>query len=119
MVKALRERLGKTAVLVDETIAHSRAVQQHLGLDEPGQDDYVPGGRGQGIALALGVKLAEPRRSVVLTIRDGSLIYNAIVPPLAAARDLEMPLLMLVIDSKQCLSIKFNHLRADPRRVEH
>jgi len=113
LVKTLRDTAAD-AVFVDETITHSRLLQQHLRLDEPKRYYYVQGGLGQGMAVALGVKLATPERPVVLAIGDGSYLYNQVIPSLAAARDYNLPLLIVVFNNRQYLSMKFNHLRAYP-----
>ncbi len=114
LVKELREALGSAAVFVDESITHSRVVQQHLMIDQPEGYYYVQGGLGQGIAVALGVKLASGDRPVVLTLGDGTFLYNPIITSLAAARDYKLPLLIVIFNNKQYLSMKYNHLRAYP-----
>ena len=103
---------GEDAVVVDETITHSRFVQRHLASDAPDSYFYVQGGLGQGIAVALGVKLAAPNRPVVLTIGDGAFLYNPIVQSLDAARGL--PLLIVIFNNRQYRSMKMNHLRFYP-----
>jgi thiamine pyrophosphate-dependent acetolactate synthase large subunit-like protein len=102
---------------VDETITHSRVLQQHLQLDRPLSYYYVQGGLGQGIAVALGVKLAARQNPVILTIGDGSFLYNPIWPSLAAAKNLNLPLLIVVFNNRQYLSMKYNHLREYPDGV--
>jgi acetolactate synthase I/II/III large subunit len=114
LVKSLREELGDEAIFVDETITHSRILQRHLRWNEPDRWFYVQGGLGQGTAVALGVKLARPGRTVVLAIGDGSFLYNPIVPALMASRDLGLPLLVVVFNNRQYLSMKLNHLRFYP-----
>jgi acetolactate synthase I/II/III large subunit len=114
LVKVLREELGSEAIFVDETITHSRIVQRHLRWNEPEKWFYVQGGLGQGTAVALGMKLARPGTPVVLTIGDGSFLYNPIVQALMASRDMELPLLIVVFNNRQYLSMKFNHLRFYP-----
>ncbi len=114
LVKELREQLGAEAVFVDESITHSRLVQGHLMIDQPERYYYVQGGLGQGIAVALGVKLASGNRPVVLTLGDGTYLYNPVVTSLAASKDYKLPLLIVIFNNKQYLSMKFNHLRAYP-----
>jgi len=104
-------------VFVDETITHSRVLQLHLRLDRPDSYYYVQGGLGQGIAVALGVKLAVKQRLVILAIGDGSYLYNPVLPSLAAARNLQLPILIIIFNNRQYLSMKFNHLRAYPDGV--
>ncbi|GAA1688299.1 thiamine pyrophosphate-requiring protein [Glycomyces endophyticus] len=112
---ALRDLLaGSDAAVVDETITHSRTVKAHLLADRPDSYFYVQGGLGQGIAVALGVKLAEPRRPVVLTIGDGAFMYNPIVQSLDAAKANGLPLLIVVFNNRQYKSMKMNHLRFYP-----
>jgi acetolactate synthase-1/2/3 large subunit len=113
VVAALRAVTG--AVVVDETITHSRVVQRHLQRDDPDSYFYVQGGLGQGIAVALGVKLAAPDRTVVLTIGDGAFLYNPIVQSLQAARVNGLPLLIVVFNNHEYRSMKMNHLRFYPQ----
>jgi len=101
-------------VVVDETITHSRAVQRFLGWRAPDSYFYVQGGLGQGMGWALGVKLAIGDRLAVLTIGDGSYLYNPIVQSLLASKDLGLPLLVVVFNNRQYLSMKMNHLRFYP-----
>ncbi|GIF20337.1 thiamine pyrophosphate-dependent acetolactate synthase large subunit-like protein [Actinoplanes tereljensis] len=114
VVAALRE-LADDAVYVDETITHSRVVQRHLQLSQPDSYFYVQGGLGQGIAVALGVKLAVADRPVVLTIGDGAFLYNPVIPSLAAAKDNGLPLLIVIFNNHEYRSMKMNHLRFYPQ----
>jgi acetolactate synthase I/II/III large subunit len=117
LVAELRALTTADTVFVDETITHSRVLQQHLRLDHPDCYHYVQGGLGQGIAVALGVKLAVKERLVVLAVGDGSFLYNPVLPSLAAAKNLRLPMLIIVFNNRQYLSMKFNHLRAYPDGV--
>lgn len=114
LATVLRELTSPDTIFVDETITHARLLQQHLQWDEPGRYYYVQGGLGQGIAVALGIKLAARQRPVVLAVGDGSFLYNPIVPSLAAARDQQLPILIVIFNNKKYLSMKFNHLRFYP-----
>ena len=114
VVTALRELLDPEAAVIDETITHSRVVAQYLRADRPGRYSYVQGGLGQGLGVALGVKLADPSREVALTVGDGSLLYNPIVQSLAASRSLGLPLLIVVFNNHKYLSMQLNHLRFYP-----
>jgi acetolactate synthase-1/2/3 large subunit len=117
VVDALRELLDPDAAVVDETITHARTVQARLRADRPGRYSYVQGGLGQGIGVALGVKLADPGREVALTVGDGAFLYNPIVQSLSAAKSLDLPLLIVVFNNRQYLSMKLNHLRFYPEGV--
>ncbi|GAA1468993.1 thiamine pyrophosphate-binding protein [Microbacterium thalassium] len=103
------------ATVVDETITHSRLVQRHVGWDRPDSYFYVQGGLGQGIAVALGVKLAVQDGIVIFTVGDGAFLYNPIVQSLMAAKDLGLPVLIVIFNNKKYLSMKMNHLRFYPQ----
>jgi acetolactate synthase-1/2/3 large subunit len=102
-------------VIVDETITHSRVVTRHLMRGTPDSYYYVQGGLGQGIAVALGVKLAARHRTVVLTIGDGAFLYNPVIPSLQAAKAHDLPLLIIIFNNNKYLSMKMNHLRFYPQ----
>jgi len=115
VVATLREMLADDdPIVVDETITHSRVVQRHLRRSTPDSYFYVQGGLGQGIAVALGVKLAARQRTVVLTIGDGAFLYNPVIPSLDAARANHLPLLIVIFNNRQYRSMKMNHLRFYP-----
>jgi thiamine pyrophosphate-dependent acetolactate synthase large subunit-like protein len=111
----LRDLIGAESIVVDETITHSRVVQRHLRRTRPDSYFYVQGGLGQGIAVALGVKLAERERTVVLTIGDGAFLYNPVIPSLEAAKANGLPLLIVVYNNHEYRSMKMNHLRFYPQ----
>ena len=117
LVQTLREALSDQTIWVDETITHTRVVQQHLAWEEPKRYFYVQGGLGQGIGVAMGIKMAAPEQPVVLLLGDGTFLYNPIVQALAAARDNGTPLLIVIFNNRKYLSMKFNHLRAYPEGV--
>ncbi|BDZ64821.1 thiamine pyrophosphate-dependent enzyme [Agromyces mangrovi Wang et al. 2018] len=115
LAKHLREIVRETgATVVDETITHSRVVQRHVGWDRPDAYFYVQGGLGQGIAVALGVKLAVQDGVVIFTVGDGAFLYNPIVQSLMTAKDLGLPVLIVIFNNKKYLSMKMNHLRFYP-----
>ncbi|WAZ25487.1 thiamine pyrophosphate-binding protein [Streptomyces cinnabarinus] len=116
MVAATLRRLldGEDAIVVDETITHSRIVKRHLRNDAPDSYFYVQGGLGQGMAVALGVKLAARERPVVLTIGDGAFTYNPVIPSYDASRAYELPLLIVVFNNRVYKSMNLNHRRFYP-----
>jgi thiamine pyrophosphate-dependent acetolactate synthase large subunit-like protein len=114
LLKALRRALPSDAIFVDETITHSRLAQHYFSGNQPHRYFYVQGGLGQGIGVALGVKLARTADFVVLGIGDGSFIYNPVIAALAASRDCGLPILIVVFNNKKYLSMKLNHLRSYP-----
>jgi thiamine pyrophosphate-dependent acetolactate synthase large subunit-like protein len=109
--------LSDERIYVDETITHSRVVQQHLDWSEPKRYFYVQGGLGQGIGVAIGIKMAAPDKPVVLLVGDGTFLYNPIVQALGAVRDNKCPLLIVIFNNRKYLSMQLNHLRAYPDGV--
>jgi acetolactate synthase-1/2/3 large subunit len=114
VMKALREVLPPEACVVDETIVHQTGIREHLMWDDPLTFFRAPSGLGQGLGYALGVKLALPDRPVAVTIGDGSLMYNPLVPTLALADEHSLPLLILVFNNSQYAVMKHFHKRFYP-----
>jgi len=105
---------GRDGIVVDETITHSRVVKRHVQTADPDSYFYVQGGLGQGIAVALGVKLAAQERPVVLTIGDGAFTYNPVIPSCDASNAYELPLLIVVFNNRVYKSMNLNHRRFYP-----
>lgn len=116
MVAATLRKLleGRDGIVVDETITHSRVVKRHVQTAAPDSYFYVQGGLGQGIAVALGVKLAAQERPVALTIGDGALAYNPVIPSYDASKAYELPLLIVVFNNRVYKSMNLNHRRFYP-----
>lgn len=110
----LRELIGDDALVLDETITHSRVITRHLMAATPGRYGYVQGGLGQGLGVALGTKLAAGDRLVVLTVGDGTWLYNPVPQGLMASAQYGLPLLVVVFNNKKYLSMRFNLTRAYP-----
>jgi acetolactate synthase-1/2/3 large subunit len=116
---ALGETLPDNAVYVDETITHRRVLRSHLPWN--GKQDYfrVAGGLGQGLGVALGVKLALRDRPVVSVIGDGSFLYNPVTQSLGFSMEADLPILIVVFNNKGYRAMKNNHLQYYPEGVAH
>jgi acetolactate synthase I/II/III large subunit len=110
----LRELIGDDALVVDETITHSRVITRHLMAGAPGRYSYVQGGLGQGLGIALGAKLAAGDRLVAATVGDGTWLYNPVPQGLMASAQYGLPLLVVIFNNKKYLSMRFNLTRAYP-----
>jgi acetolactate synthase-1/2/3 large subunit len=113
VARLLREALPD-AVYVDETIVHARLVREHMKWDEPFGFYRAPNGLGQGLGYALGIKLAMPKRPVVVTIGDGTFLYNPVIPALAFADEQKLPLLVLVFNNAKYAAMQYYHDRFYP-----
>lgn len=116
LVAATLRRLldGKDGIVVDETITHSRTVKRHLKTAAPDSYFYVQGGLGQGIAVALGAKLAAEDRPVVFTVGDGAFTYNPVIPSYDASKAYGLPVLVVVFNNRVYKSMNLNHRRFYP-----
>ena len=113
---ALNQALPAGAVFVNETITHRMDLLHQLDRLEPGgfyEASY--GGLGGGLGLALGVKSADPARTVVLAIGDGAFHYNPVVASLGAAQEHGLPILVILFNNAGYLSQKGDVLRSFPR----
>jgi acetolactate synthase-1/2/3 large subunit len=116
LVAATLRRLteDRETIVVDETITHSRTVKRHLRAATPDSYFYVQGGLGQGIAVALGVKLAARDHLVVLTVGDGAFAYNPVLASYDASAAYDLPLLVVVFNNRAYRSMNLNHRRFYP-----
>ncbi len=94
-------------VIVEEAITGSREIPRAFDFRGPG---YYFGGRGggigQGIAGALGVKLACPERSVFCISGDGSAMYS--IQALWTAAHHRLPILFVILANREYRILKHN-----------
>ncbi|MCW2650973.1 MAG: benzoylformate decarboxylase [Mycobacterium sp.] len=73
----LAHQIPDDAVIVDESLTNSEALTRYLPPEFPGSLYQTPGGTlGVGLPGAIGVKLAEPARTVVGFSGDGGALYT-------------------------------------------
>jgi acetolactate synthase-1/2/3 large subunit len=111
---ALGDALPKDAIFVEETTTHRGVVQRHLRWNEPGRYIKAPSGLGQGLGVALGVKLANPKRPVVSLIGDGAFLYNPVPQSLGLAMEANLPILIVVFNNVGYQAMKNNQLEYYP-----
>jgi thiamine pyrophosphate-dependent acetolactate synthase large subunit-like protein len=109
LVARLLRDMAPDAIYVDETIVHARLVREHMICDGPFDFYRAPSGLGQGLGYALGIKLALPKRPVVVTIGDGTFLYNPVIPALAFADEHKLPLLVLVYNNAKYAAMQYYH----------
>ncbi len=117
LAAALGEALPPDAIVVDETITAHPIVRRHLNFTRPQSYFRVFGGLGQGLGTALGVKLAAPRRPVVLVTGDGGFLYNPIVQALGAAKAHGLPILAVVFNNRRYEAMRQGHVHHYPAGV--
>ncbi len=117
LMKTLREVMPADTAYVDETIVHAAAIREHLIWQDAQTFFRAPSGLGQGLGYALGVKLASPQRPVVVTIGDGTLMYNPLVPAIAFADEHKLPLLIIIANNARYAAMQFFHDKFYPKGI--
>lgn len=112
---ALRRLLGDDAIVVNEAISAAPAVWKHLPRERPGS---LYGNRGTSLGWsgggALGIKLAEPERTVVSVVGDGTFFFSAPSSTYWMARHYGLPVLTVVLDNGGWNATKRNLERLHP-----
>jgi acetolactate synthase-1/2/3 large subunit len=119
-LERLRILLPPETLIVDEAITHSGLIRRILGRS----DNYIKvgsGGLGVGLGYAIGVKLTLPQRPVVFLVGDGTFTYNPVLAGLAACREYDLPLLIVVLDNGGYAAIRgaYRRYRPDGWAVGH
>lgn len=110
----LSEVMPDNAIYVDDVTTHTGLLHQHIAWNRPQQFFSRRGGLGQGLGLALGIKLARPESPVVSLIGDGSFLYNPVLPCLGAARDYNLPTLSVVFNNRKYAAMQNMHRKMYP-----
>jgi acetolactate synthase I/II/III large subunit len=98
LFQAAQNALPFNSIILDETIVYTHLLYQYLA--EPGRffkTNY--GGLGLGMGAALGVKLAEPERPVVLFVGDGAFNYNPVLPALGLSQEYNLPVFIIILNN--------------------
>ena len=99
--RALERAMPADTVYVDETITHFLTMRHHLPLTRARSlYKLTVSGLGQGLGLALGMKLGAPERPVVAVVGDGSFLYNPIPQAFGASRDYGLPIIVLIMNNR-------------------
>ena len=99
--------MPENGILVDESITAGPDVASAFDFAGPG--DYFGqrgGGIGQGIAGALGVKIAHPDRPVILVSGDGSAMYQ--IQSLWTAANLKLNMVFVILANREYRVLKHN-----------
>jgi len=101
----LSQVLPADAMVVEETITHRLAIHRYLDGLKPGSFFAgCIGGLGTGLATALGVKAANPKRPVVCLIGDGSFNYDPALAALGVCQEHKLPILIVLFNNFGYLS---------------
>jgi len=114
------EVIDKETAIVNETITHSRLIHSYIESNrvEPGTRFEATGpvahtGLGQGMGVALGVKLAKPEKTVIALEGDGTFNYNPVLAAFGAAQEYQLPFLTIIYNNS-CYAAMKGHARYYP-----
>ena len=110
----LGEVMPQGTTYVDEVTTHTGLLRQHIMWNEPQAIFSRQGGLGQGLGLALGVKLAKPESPVVTIIGDGAFLYNPVLQSLGASRDFNLPIMAVIFNNTKYSAMQGMHLKMYP-----
>ncbi len=95
----LSDKLPKDAIVVEEGLTSTMTLPSYFpSATSNSFFGNVSGGIGWGIAAAVGVQIAEPKRRVVAVIGDGSAMYS--ITALWSAANQKLPVIFLITNNE-------------------
>jgi acetolactate synthase I/II/III large subunit len=114
----LSAKLSQDDVVLNEAIRNGPILQEHLKRTKP--QSYVGlagGGLGFSGGMALGLKLAQPKRHVVQVIGDGGFHFSSPDSVYATAQQYQIPILTVVLDNGGWQAVKSATQRVYPKGI--
>lgn len=100
--------IGK--LVTDNTLLFTETVRspfyEHVSLDKPGMAFSTPpfGALGWSMGAALGAKLAQPEKDVMVLLGDGTYMYNAPVASHYVSRARNLPIMTVIYNNQRWLA---------------
>ena len=114
----LSGKISLNDVVLNEAIRNGPVLQDHLTRTKP--QSYVGlagGGLGFSGGMALGLKLAQPKRRIVQVIGDGGFHFSSPDSVYAVAQQYQIPIFTVVIDNGGWQAVKSAVQRVYPKGV--
>ena len=112
---ALAKALDPSAIVLNEAIRNGPVVFAQMPRTQPGTlVGLAGGGLGFSGGMALGLKLAQPERTVVQIVGDGTFYFSNPQSVLAVGRQYKLPVLTVVLDNGGWAAVKEATLRVYP-----
>ncbi len=112
---ALAKALKPSDIVLNEAIRNGPVVFAQMPRTEPGTlVGLAGGGLGFSGGMALGLKLAQPERTVVQIAGDGTFYFSNPQSTQAVARQYKLPILTVVLDNSGWAAVKEATLRVYP-----
>jgi acetolactate synthase-1/2/3 large subunit len=98
----LNEILDENTIVVSEAVTNSPVLWNYLRRDTPGTFFQSLGsGLGWGLGAALGAKLANPSKTVICTLGDGSWLFANPIAAYWTAQEKQIPFLTVIFNNQQ------------------
>jgi acetolactate synthase-1/2/3 large subunit len=111
----LAKALKPSDIVLNEAIRNGPVVFAQMPRTEPGTlVGLAGGGLGFSGGMALGLKLAQPERTVVQIVGDGTFYFSNPQSTLAVGRQYKLPVLTVVLDNTGWAAVKEATLRVYP-----
>jgi acetolactate synthase I/II/III large subunit len=111
----LAKALKPSDIVLNEAIRNGPVVFAQMPRTEPGTlVGLAGGGLGFSGGMALGLKLAQPKRMVVQIVGDGTFYFSNPQSTLAVGRQYKLPVLTVVLDNTGWAAVKEATLRVYP-----
>ncbi len=112
---ALAKALKPSDIVLNEAIRNGPTVFAQMPRTEPGTlVGLAGGGLGFSGGMALGLKLAQPERTIVQVVGDGTFYFSNPQSSLAVGRQYKLPVLTVVLDNTGWAAVKEATLRVYP-----
>jgi len=97
----LNQLVDEQTVMVSEAVSNNPALWHHLDLESPGTYFQSGGsGLGWGLGAALGARLADPSRTVICVVGDGSWVFGSPIAAYRAAEQHNGPFLTVLLNNQ-------------------
>jgi len=109
----INEVVNEDCIVVHETITHGGIINRYVernrvrpGMRFEGSGAVGHSGLGQGLSLALGLKLANPDRTVIALEGDGGFNYNPVHACFGMSQEYGLPFLTVIFDNLSYAAMK-------------
>jgi acetolactate synthase-1/2/3 large subunit len=111
LTACVRAELDEHTIVLNEGISYYQVINEHLRAGRPGSVLASGGGSlGWYAGAALGVKLAQPQRTVVSLVGDGTYLFGVPSSAQWVARRYDLPSLTVIYDNRGWKSPKLSTL---------
>jgi acetolactate synthase-1/2/3 large subunit len=107
VLATLGEKISQDDIVLNEAIRNAPLMQMHLKRTRP--QSYVGlagGGLGFSGGMALGLKLAQPKRRIVQVIGDGGFHFSSPDSVYAVAQQYQIPIFTVILDNGGWQAVK-------------